>query len=132
MLEFEDLWQLLYGNGSSNYYKHDCFELWERLSDEQQEQLYDCISHRLKNKQFVHYNPIEAIKACTPRARTVPPKLQQQPQPPAPTNYNGSRDFDALVASGRLCTAEYNGQVGIYTIEDATAHHMNIIKRLQP
>ena len=131
MLKFEDLWQLLYSNGSSNYYKHDCFEFWERLSAEQQQQLYDCISHRLSNKQFVHYNPLEAMQDCTPRAKSLPPKQQQQPLAP-PTNYNGSRDFDKMVATGRLCTAEYNGQVGIYTIEDVTAHHMRLIKRLQP
>ena len=57
--------------------------------------------------------------------------IQDFPEP-VPTNYNGSREFDALVKTGRLCTAEYNGQIGIYTIDDATAYHMTIIKRLQP
>ena len=71
------------------------------------------------------------MQDCTPRAKSLPPKQQQQQLAP-PTNYNGSRDFDQMVATGRLCTAEYNGQVGIYTIEDVTAHHMRLIKRLQP
>lgn len=35
MATFTDLWQLLYDNGSSNYYKHDCNRIWETLTTAQ-------------------------------------------------------------------------------------------------
>ena len=57
--------------------------------------------------------------------------VQDFPDKP-PTNYNGSHEYDNLVAKGKLCTAEFNGQVGIYSIEDAAAYHMRIIQRLRP
>ena len=124
MATFNELWQLLYDHGSTNYYKHDCAELWDNLMPAQQQGLFDRLSERLQRNQYVAYNPLEAMRDNLPRKAALPPA--------PPTNYNGSREFDALVKTGRLCTAEYNGQVGIYTIDDATAHHMTIIKRLQP
>ena len=124
MITFEQFWQLLYDHGSRNYYKNDTIIAWEALPPDIQQKLYDRISEKIRAGKYVDFNPLEAIHDNLPRKAALPPSM--------PTNYNGSRDFDRMVATGRLCTAEYNGQVGIYTIEDVTAHHMNLIKRLQP
>ena len=124
MLEFEDLWQLLYSNGSSNYFKHDCNTLWDELTPDQQQRLYDNIAKKIEQGKFVDYNPKYAIHDNLPR--------RQAQSIGVPTNYNGSHEYDNLVAKGKLCTAEFNGQVGIYSIEDAAAYHMRIIQRLRP
>ena len=123
MVTFNDLWRQLYEHGSTTTKQQECAQLWDSLTQQQQEQLLSSISNKLKKGRFVHYDPLRAMQE----------NIRQELPPPAePTNYNGSREFDRMVASGRLCTAEYNGQVGIYTIEDVTTHHMNLIKRLQP
>ena len=71
MVTFEDLWQLLYEHGSTNYYKHDCNQVWESISPEQQQQLYNNISKRLQNNNYVAYNPLDAIHDNMPRRRTL-------------------------------------------------------------
>lgn len=57
--------------------------------------------------------------------------VQDFPEP-EPKNYNGSREFEAMVATGKLVTARYNGEAGVYTEEDARRHNMTIINHLQP
>ena len=67
MATFDELWQLLYDNGSSNYYKHDCNLLWNELTPQQQQRLYDNIATRLQNGKYVSYNPLAAIHDNKPR-----------------------------------------------------------------
>ncbi|MBO4578152.1 MAG: hypothetical protein J5688_05525 [Paludibacteraceae bacterium] len=104
---FNLFWQLLRDHGSSNYYKHDCSLLWESLTPEQQQQLYDNIATRLQNGLFVNYNPLEAIHDNMPRACTPH-------QEPAPTNYNRSN----LTPPEPIMPACYKGEWGMYTLSD--------------
>ena len=69
MATFNDLWQMLYDHGSSNYHKHDCAELWNSLTPEKQQALFDSISERLRRNQYVAYNPLEAMNDNMPRAQ---------------------------------------------------------------
>ena len=123
MITFDQLWQLLYDHGASNYHKHDCCELWDSLTPEQQDKLQEVIAGKLRERRFVDYNPLRAMQD---NLRL----LHQQVAPPK--NYNGSREFEAMVQTGALCTAEYNGAIGIYTLDDAKRYNMTIIKRLTP
>ena len=123
MITFDQLWQQLYDHGASNYHKHDCSELWDSLTPEQQDKLHDVIASKLRERRFVDYNPLRAMQDNLRQLR------QQVAQP---MNYNGSREFDAMVKTGTLCTAEYNGAIGIYTLGDAKRYNMTIIKRLTP
>lgn len=107
MATFEDLWQLLYDHGSSNYHKHDCFRLWDSLTTEKQQALFDSISERLQKSQYVAYNPIEAMNDNMPRAG-MPSKE------PEPTNYNRSN----LTPKEPIEPAFYKGEWGMYTLTD--------------
>ena len=117
---------MLYSNGGTNYSKYDCCCLWNSLSPEQQGELYNNIRLRLEKKRYVSYNAYQAMQESLREIE----RLHRQFAPPK--NYNGSREFEAMVQTGTLCTAVYNGQVGIYTIDDANAHHMTIINHLRP
>lgn len=117
---------MLYSNGGTNYSKYDCCNLWDSLSPDQQGELYNNIRLRLKQKRYVSYNAYQAMQESLREIE----RLHRQFAPPM--NYNGSRDFERLVATGTLVTASYNGSVGIYTEADATRHHMTILNHLQP
>ena len=123
---FLDLWSMLYSNGGTNYSKYDCCCLWDSLSPEKQSELYNNIRLRLEQKRYVSYNAYQAMQESLREIE----RLQHHAAPPK--NYNHSREFDAMVAKGCLVTANYNGEVGIYTEADATQHNMTIIKHLHP
>ena len=123
MVSFEQFWQMLYEHGSRNYYMNAAYVRWNELTPEQQQQLYERIKRKIEQGKYVDYNPLRAMQDNLRQ-------LRQQVAPPK--NYNGSREFEAMVQTGTLCTAVYNGQVGIYTIDDANAHHMTIINHLRP
>lgn len=57
--------------------------------------------------------------------------VQDFPEP-VPKDYNGSREFDRLILTTPLVTAEYKGKFGIYTLDDATAYNMKIKIHLNP
>ena len=125
MITFDQFWQLLYDHGASLYHKRDCFELWDTLAPNQQQQLHDAIAAKLRDRRFVDYNPLRAM-------RDNLRQLTAQQAPALPKNYNGSRDFERLVATGTLVTASYNGSVGIYTEADAAKHAMTVLQHLKP
>ena len=106
MVTFTDLWQLLYDHGSSNYYKHDCNQIFESLEPARRQRLYDNISSKLREGKFVSFNPLEAIHDNLPRKK-------QQVQG-TPTNWNGSLT-DPPEPTEIAC---YNGQWGMYTLTD--------------
>ena len=114
MATFEKLWEMLYNHGATNYYKHDCCELWEGLSPEQQEELFETISVRLREGKFVHYNPLQAIQTNI-----------RQPLRKEPTNYNGRRMPDEACV-----IAVYKGEGGVYTEREAKQFGMEIKKKL--
>ena len=61
-LTFENLWSLLYGNGTTNYSKYDCNTLWESLTTDQRHELYSNLKQRLQQKKYVPYNGLQAMR----------------------------------------------------------------------
>lgn len=57
--------------------------------------------------------------------------VQDFPEP-IPKNYNGSREFDSVILTTTLVTAEYKGKYGIYTLNDAKDFNMSIKQQLNP
>ena len=115
MVTFNDLWQLLYEHGSTSYYKHDCAELWESLTPEQQQKLHENISKRLQNNSYVAYNPLEAIHDNLPR---------RQPRSiGTPTDWNGKR------APEETEIACWNGHWGMYTVTDIELYKLETKKK---
>jgi len=51
---------------------------------------------------------------------------------PVPKDWNGSREFDRMIQTTQLVTAEYKGKWGIYTLDDATFYGMKIKTYLTP
>ena len=117
MVTFNELWQLLYEHGSSNYYKHDCCEVWESLTPAEQQKLYDQLAERLRNGLFVNYNPLYAIHDNLPRRRVQSIGV--------PTNWNGR------VAPERTEIACYNGQWGMYTVTDIKKFNLQTKKPIE-
>ena len=62
MIEFKDIWQLLLENGASSRKEEGSRRYWLTLSDEQQSIAFSNISRKLAAGDFVHYDPIRAIK----------------------------------------------------------------------
>ena len=62
--------------------------------------------------------------------RSRPDWLLADYQLPPPKNYNGSREFDAVVKTTPLVSAAYNGAYGIYTLDDARKYGMDIKCRM--
>lgn len=58
---FDHLWQLLANHGSSDRRRLDAFLLWEKLTPDRRQQLYDRIASKLRHNRFVHYDPVHAI-----------------------------------------------------------------------
>ena len=71
MATFSDLWQLLYDHGSSTYHQHDCQQIWDSLTPERQQRLYNNISRKLQAGKYVDYNPLCAIHDNMPRKQTL-------------------------------------------------------------
>ena len=62
MKTFNDLWQLLAPKAEYANRRKACFALWNELTENQQDVLYDVISDKLSKGKFVDYNPLFAIK----------------------------------------------------------------------
>ena len=111
MVTFDQFWQQLYDHGASLYHRCDCFDLWNTLSISQQQQLYTVITDKLRDRRFVDYNPLRAMRDNLNR-------LSLPATPPA--NYFGR----PLPRGFTFYRADYHGIRGLYTEQDVRAHHM--------
>jgi len=102
-----------------------CRRLWESFDLRRQRFTYRTIRDKKRKGEHVNANPYFAIDDNSHEP-------EQLAKPAPPKNYNGSREFEAMVAKGCLVTANYNGETGIYTEADAVQHNMTIIKHLHP
>ena len=62
MKTFNDFWQLLAPKAEYANRRKACFALWNELTENQQDALYDVISDKLSKGKFVDYNPLFAMK----------------------------------------------------------------------
>ena len=62
MRTFNEFWELLSPKVEFANRKRACFDLWNSLSENRQNELYDTISDKLSKGKFVDYNPLFAMK----------------------------------------------------------------------
>ncbi len=62
MKTFIEIWELLSPKVEYANRRRACYELWCRLTEEQQDSLYKRISDKLSKGKFVDYNPLYALK----------------------------------------------------------------------
>lgn len=115
-MDFIKIWQPLYNHGSSERRKAECQQLWESLSEAQQQHVHTIITSRLAAGIYVQYDPYRAIVEYIPR--------QKQAASPSgtPTNYNGR----ALPTDQPVVSARYDNRWGTYTVQEARTFRMTI------
>ena len=62
MRTFNEFWELLSPKVEYANRRRTCYELWNTLSEERQEALFESISEKLSKGKFVDYNPLFAMK----------------------------------------------------------------------
>ena len=110
MVNFDNLWLLLYQHGATERNKSDCAQLWDSLDHQQQQQLFTEIRYKILTKKFLHYNPLRAMQE----------NLSHQQQP-SPTFLRGDE-------TGDLVQVRYNGAFKICTRETAQNFHLDIVR----
>ena len=120
---FSHIWTLLNPQGEYRSREQACRRMWESFDTDKQRAIYARIRGKKQRGEPVSPNPYFAIQD---NMEPVPPKLHP------PKNYNGSSEFIDVVKTGTLVTAEFQGEVGIYTEADAAKHAMSVIKHLKP
>lgn len=71
MRTFNELWELLSPKAEYANRRRACYDLWNSLSENQQDALYDTISDKLSKGKFVDYNPLFAMKNNNQRQRQL-------------------------------------------------------------
>ena len=71
MRTFNELWDLLSPKAEYANRRRACYDLWNSLSEDRQDALYDTISDKLSNGKFVDDNPLFAMKNNNQRQRQV-------------------------------------------------------------
>ena len=71
MRTFNELWDLLSPKAEYANRRRACYDLWNSLSEDRQDALYDTISDKLSKGKFVDYNPLFAMKNNNQRQRQV-------------------------------------------------------------
>ena len=118
MPTFEQLWQLFLHRGALANQREETAKLWSNYSPEQQQHIFDTLTTKLRQRRFVHYNPMQAIRENAPRNYSGT----------MPANYNGARSFPDEPLVIAIC----NGQGGIYTRREAELFDMDIRKPFNP
>ena len=89
-------------------------ETWNRLSLEEQRRLYlYCLYRKWRGEGFFN-TPQEIILLCHPY----------------PTNWNGKSLINRLLKENRMVRAKYNGNYGIFTLDEAKIYGMTDVKPL--
>lgn len=115
--EFEAVWQALYENGSSRK-NHDATKrFWNTLTAEQQHQAFMRITQKARERGFLQYDPIRAIKENIRKYQTI-----------EPTNLNQTAQGGSMMDTGQAEIAFYNGSWGVYSQEDIKTFRMRTKK----
>ena len=104
------MWQLLLANGASLRKEEGTRRYWLTLSDEQQSCAFNNISRKLAARDFVHYDPIRAIK-----------ENNWQVKEPQPQFLKGNE-------KGDLVQVRYNGLFKICTRETMNLFNLEFVK----
>ena len=114
-MDFNVIWLLLYNHGASAKKEEGTRRYWTTLTEEEQQIAFTTITRKLKEKAFVNFDPIQAIRENI-----------WQAQEPVPTNYRGC----AIPNGVQVFSAKYNGAWGMYTPEDIEKFHLETYSRL--
>lgn len=71
-MDFNTMWQLLYDHGASAKKEEGTRRFWETLTDKEQQIAFTTITKKLKEKAFVNFDPIRAIRENIWQARSKP------------------------------------------------------------
>ena len=111
---FDYMWELLNPPREFHNMRTKCeTALWNTLSIHMQHRIYRLIRDKKRRDETVNPNPWFAIV----NARDA-----------EPTNYNGDARIDTVSKTTKMVVAWYNGQGGIYTLEEALALKLRIIR----
>ena len=111
---FDYMWDLLNPPREFHNMRGKCeTNLWNTLSIHMQHRVYRLIRDKKRRGESVHPNPWYAIV----NARDA-----------EPTNYNGDTRIDELVKTTKMVVAWYKERAGIYTLEEALALKLSIIR----
>ena len=91
--------------------------LWDTLTIHMQHRVYRLIRDKKRRSETIQQNPWYAIV----NARDA-----------EPTNYNGDARVDELAKTTKMVVAWYKERAGIYTLEEALALKLTIIREFQP
>ena len=89
-------------------------EKWDRLSLVEQRRLYLYLLYRKWRGEGFYGTPYEIVNNCHPY----------------PTNWNGRPLINRLMKENKLVRAKYQGDFGIYTVEEAKVWEMSEVKPL--
>ena len=109
-MEFDTIWQVLLANGTSPRRQYEAAAAWALYSPRQQQQIYDIITDRIRQRKFVAFIPTQAFAEAS---RLINDN--------APVNHFGK----PLSRSITYYTAIYNGAKGLYTAADVERYHMS-------
>ena len=87
-------------------------EAWDALTLTEQRRMYLYLLYKKWRGDPLYGTPYEIIKNCHPY----------------PTNWNGRTLIDRLMKENKMVSAYYNGDFGIYTIEEAFLWEMTHIE----
>ena len=111
MIEFNTIWQLLLQNGASPRKEEGTRQYWNTLDGAKQQAAFTNISRKLAAQDFVHYDPIRAIKENSWRAKE-----------PQPEWLKGNEGGDIVQVkyhdSFKLCTRDTMEQFGLEWVRD--------------
>ena len=114
---FEYLWELLNPPLEFHNMRAKCeSKLWNACTIHMQHRIYRLIRDRKRAGKPVEPNPWYAIV----NARDA-----------EPTNYNGSPAVDDVAKTTKMVVAWYKGLAGIYTLEEALALKLQIIREFK-
>ena len=112
---FDYMWDLLNPPREFHNMRSKCeTALWNTLSIHMQHRIYRGIRDRKRRDETINPNPWYALV----NARDA-----------EPTNYNGSPLIDDLAKTTKLVVAWYKSRAGIYTLEEALALKLSIIRK---
>ena len=89
-------------------------EKWDRLSLVEQRRLYLYLLYRKWRGEGFYGTPYEIVNNCHPY----------------PTNWNGRPLINRLMKENKLVRAKYQGDFGVYTVEEAKVWEMSEVKPL--
>ena len=114
---FDYMWDLLNPPREFHNMRGKCeTNLWNTLSIHMQHRVYRLIRDKKRRGEAIHPNPWYAIV----NARDA-----------EPTNYNGDGRVDDLVKTTKMVVAWYKERAGIYTLEEALALKLSIIREFK-